>query len=854
MTSKPQLFNRLGASVAAAARWLLSLFQILYVIRYPLLAFGFLIGLMPLVFYGGLRSLLGGLFDLGGANMFWLALFAFTLAATALITLKLILIYGAERFNFDGATADALENNCLVQFVLSKYSIFAAFALCFSLFAGTLVLDCSASDSNCPASLANAENGRRIIGILAAFLVTMFLLFAADLVQRLFNAPEQAAQLPHFLFPFDNIAARWANKWRFPAGLLPRILNRVPRLAALIPVYHARGYFLKDEKSGNVHLLPGHLMAIVLSLVYFGFYFVFGYFWRVCPGDIGKEETIWKVPAIVYAVLIVTVLCWLLPAMSFFFDRYRIPPLLILASIIGCVSFISRNDDYYALKSTPEGDLPIPAAVFSVQNPQQSEDFTIVVAADGGGIQAAAWTARVLTGLEKACHKKFGENFHGCANRIRLISSVSGGSVGAMYFVNAYKENVGLTATDAELDGVVGQAESSSLSNVAWGMAYPDLLRSFVPLPRSLTRNFTSGRGEALEEAWVRQSWAPGSRLEDCALFKPLSSWRKGVREGWRPATIFNATITETGEPLLLGTTDVCKANNRLQQNPQDQQIRTHECDEARDANGFNEGRWNYYDFNRCTQSEQSKHDVSIATAARLSATFPFVTPAPRADADPKTNYRNAFHIVDGGYYDNFGIYNLTEWLNEAIRPDSVGAFCPNNSPPSAQPPPKNVLIVQIRANTLSPPPREASSGWYYQVAAPLMAIYNARVAGQFSRNDFELKQFLANLEKPDSDSNAPTLKVRQPIIFQYKNPDPKKSSPLSWHLTDSEKRDIETSWHNILCPAESSSNGQNDWLQFARFVNEFKNGQKLTEQALKFTAEECESFKQSRLGNSNGL
>jgi hypothetical protein len=53
----------------------------------------------------------------------------------------------------------------------------------------------------------------------------------------------------------------------------------------------------------------------------------------------------------------------------------------------------------------------------------------VVVAASGGGITASLWTARVLTALQG----EVGTDF---TRSIRLISSVSGGSVGTMYFLD----------------------------------------------------------------------------------------------------------------------------------------------------------------------------------------------------------------------------------------------------------------------------------------------------------------------------------------------------------------------------------------------------------------------------------
>jgi len=49
-------------------------------------------------------------------------------------------------------------------------------------------------------------------------------------------------------------------------------------------------------------------------------------------------------------------------------------------------------------------------------------------------------------------------------------------------------------------------------------------------------------------------------------------------------------------------------------------------------------------------------YDVTVATAARLSATFPYVTPASCSDQPGPQP-----HIVDSGYYDNYGMATLVE-------------------------------------------------------------------------------------------------------------------------------------------------------------------------------------------------
>src|SRR2546427_3726870 len=69
--------------------------------------------------------------------------------------------------------------------------------------------------------------------------------------------------------------------------------------------------------------------------------------------------------------------------------------------------------------------------------------------------------------------------------------------------------------------------------------------------------------------------------------------------------------------------------------------------------------------------------DMSLWTAARLSATFSFVSPAARstlADQDKETRKtpeierrRLWHHLIDGGYYDNFGVTSALDWLTPVM-------------------------------------------------------------------------------------------------------------------------------------------------------------------------------------------
>ena len=146
-------------------------------------------------------------------------------------------------------------------------------------------------------------------------------------------------------------------------------------------------------------------------------------------------------------------------------------------------------------------------------------------------------------------------------------------------------------------------AERPSLDDIAWALVYPDLSRILLPYLKT-EKDKLIDRGWALEEGW--RSRGP--------ITANLSEWRQGVQEGWRPAVIFNATLVESGEPLLLATTNILQKNQI--EGPQRKTF----------AQLF------------------PNNDIPVVTAVRLAATFPFVTPAARAIADGPQ-----YHVVDGG-------------------------------------------------------------------------------------------------------------------------------------------------------------------------------------------------------------
>lgn len=347
-----------------------------------------------------------------------------------------------------------------------------------------------------------------------------------------------------------------------------------------------------------------------------------------------------------------------------------------------------------------------------------------MIATAGGGIQAAAWTAQVMAGLEDQIGSRGAVSF---AKSVALISAVSGGAVGSMFYLNLFHPDKPGGFDRESLKGLTEKAAASSIDEIAWALLYRDFRRIFLPYLDLSPEKKLIDRGYMLEESWRDR----GNIQEN------LSNWRRGVAEGLRPAAIFNATIAETGEPILLTTSEMSIGSNTLR-------------------------RRSFYELYPNT-------DLPVVTAVRLASTFPYVTPAAR-----KPSSQPEYHLVDGGYYDNYGISSLVAWLDEAF----VGLQREKNPLPP-------ILIIQIRSFPDDAGAKPTNTGWFFQSYAPLNALLSVRTTGQFVRDREELVLFVEKW------ANRTSVHVAS---FEFEG----HNAPLSWSMNPAQQADIAKQWAEL--------------------------------------------------------
>ena len=596
-------------------------------------------------------------------------------------------------------------------------------------------------------------------------------------------------------------------KTKSPAEKSGRIGDWLKRLSWLSE-WLGPGYF-RPEPDGRVyseHLVE--LAAAIFGLIAYVAIFFWG--WSRLRHHAGSTG----IPALAYLEALFLFLVMGLSAVSFYLDRWRIPVVLTVAvySFLGSQFF---DTDHFWLATrpatssaaaavggtepSPEDQLPDGLDSFLAAQSRQGakevlrtgggKPVLIVVCASGGGIEAAAWTAKVLTGLQAALGQSF-------TRSIRLISSTSGGSVGSLFFVQSMYQAKDAPA-DSQLPKILTASEKQSLDAVGWGLAEVDFARLMLPWLRSIglwlsPREAYGDEARELDRSWaLEQAW--NSALADPKnpngiIDTKLSDWSGRVKEGLLPGTVFNATLVETGNPLLLSTINV----------PEPQPSNVVIFGQSGDRGG----------------------DLSTVTAARLSATFPYVSPVARGhypgdnrDTQPPVW---GLHVADGGYYDNYGTTMAAEWIKDAFQRHreeigkviiiSIDAFPEKFDGDPAPPPDPNTKKRPDRAPWMNP-----NSGWGSEILGPIKTVVNARSATQLGRDviELDLLKMLNGLAKPadkapgaesksgtaspDANSAASDLDcedsvIRVPFVAEH-------VGPLSWQLSQPQIAQIDCDW-----------------------------------------------------------
>lgn len=262
-----------------------------------------------------------------------------------------------------------------------------------------------------------------------------------------------------------------------------------------------------------------------------------------------------------------------------------------------------------------------------------SKPIFIVVAASGGGYRATYWTASVLDHIVD-------QKLPGLHDSIGLLTGASGGMVASAYYALRPDDtkkiqhliDSDLIAANSGLRRYFQNAERDSLTAVIQQLMTGDSI-----LPAYLFGTATD-RGQILENQWPLLK----STFQHLMQPEPQSPWR--------PSLIFSPFLIDSGRALLMSNldlSDVAHPNSRV------------------------------VEFFKLFPVQDK---FTIATAARMNASFPYISPTIKLPTEPSQR------VVDAGYFDNDGVGTATSFLER----EDVQEWLLNNA--------RGVVLLRINA------------------------------------------------------------------------------------------------------------------------------------------------------------
>jgi hypothetical protein len=284
----------------------------------------------------------------------------------------------------------------------------------------------------------------------------------------------------------------------------------------------------------------------------------------------------------------------------------------------------------------------------------------VIVTTSGGALRAAVWTETVLGYLDQRI-----DDF---AHHVRLLTGASGGMLGAARYVSGHFDGTGVIAAPGRKVHL-----PDYLTPIAWQIAFRDFF------PNSLVPWATYNRGDALEDAWIAY---------DKGIAYTFAQVKTKEDAGLIPSIIFSPMLVEDGRRLLISNLPlhdlaVIRGEGLLAENVsalRDQYARDNNTTKPPD-----EFDMEYPDVASVSAvelfqllGEECRDNLKLASAVRMSATFPYVTSSVTLPVVPPR------HVVDAGYYDNYGVNLAAAWIashRDWIKHNAAG-----------------VLVIQVRA------------------------------------------------------------------------------------------------------------------------------------------------------------
>lgn len=398
-----------------------------------------------------------------------------------------------------------------------------------------------------------------------------------------------------------------------------------------------------------------------------------------------------------------------------FDDRKNMPVTWMLVGLFALFSYKDWGAKNLLTTMERTADIPMVDTAFRrwYEARVDKDDFAsrdepypvFIVAAPGGGVYSAQFTATVLARLQDLCPR--------FAHHTFAISGVSGGSLGAAVFSSLVHDLSPQTVENARCDlslapqpmrtfapGAGRTHERSVLEFMARDFMAPistaalflDLPQRAIPYPLPFLPNRADALERAFEMAWDDVS-APRHPMaaKDNRLAAPfLSHWDP---KGSAPALMLNATEASRGHRVVIA--------------PFELGLRQSDVMLMRRLLSFHK---------ELADAEGGPRDISLSTAVGISARFPWVLPAAPV---------GKLRLLDGAIFENSGIETAMDLIAELKRYDVDFGREEGAGRPLGAPRIRITLIVIHNFDDYQPGGGRVPA-WF---SAPIHALLNAREA-----------------------------------------------------------------------------------------------------------------------------
>lgn len=384
----------------------------------------------------------------------------------------------------------------------------------------------------------------------------------------------------------------------------------------------------------------------------------------------------------------------------------------------------------------------------------------VIVAAEGGGVRAAYWTAGVLAAIEDRSTARRASSGNGASSgfldHLYALSGVSGGAVGSSAFAALVAQTAPGTLPSCSGNAqpprgwqtcAVSLFRNDYLAPNLAALLYADMLQRFVPysIPQW-------DRALAMEYA-AQDDWQ--ALFGQTTLAAPTQAlWRDMPGSARTPALFINGTLAESGQRII-------GSNVRI------------------DGVNFADA-YDLYDV-RDKEGRQDRREMPLISAIHLSARFPFISPAGTLEAGGK-----AFaHVIDGGYFENAGTATALEVLDavssnypgaRAVRPIIVSI---RNEPAEAG---------DCRNSLDQPEPFGGAIRWLSDLLIPPIGLYATRTS-RTGYTDGLIRARVQALRK----EGVPAAYVRLCLASSQPHP-----PPLGWTLSAESREEMDTALGRI--------------------------------------------------------